>query len=199
MEDNEITFRSALDPYYLLKSYMREAKIKSKAYGYSENYYRNLNKIFTYPIVVISAVGSVLGGIAIHPYVSMGLSLFTLILTGGDRVVNTREKEQSASHMRIEYGEIAKNIKQYIYSNNRTKAEIKDYSSHICELTNKWNGIAPPVLNKFVKKASVDIMEKKRHSFKTLSPISDKKKLKIPEQKTQTTFIKRLSTLENVV
>lgn len=176
--DEDISFKSALatDRYFLLRGYMREAKIKSKAYDLSENYYRNLNKLFSYPIVVISAVGSVLGGISIHPYVSMGLSLFTLILTGSDRVVNTREREQSASHMRIEYSEIAKNIKQFIYSNNRTKNEIKEYSSHICDLMNKWNSIAPPVYSRFVRQATIQHVEKKRGSFIHTPSNEEKKK-----------------------
>lgn len=52
MDESDIPLGSALDPYFLLKGYARDAKIKAKAYAYSENYYRNLNKLFTYPIVV---------------------------------------------------------------------------------------------------------------------------------------------------
>lgn len=182
MDESDISFRSAIDPYFLLKGYARDAKIKAKSYTYSENYYRNLNKLFTYPIVVISAIGSVLGGISVHHYVSMGLSLLTLLLTGSDRVVNTRDREQSASHMRIEYTEIAKNIKLYIYSNNRSKTEIKEYTSHICELMNKWNSIAPPVFDRFVKMATMEYTEKKRNSFQNPSPKSDKQRKSSPEE-----------------
>lgn len=167
------------DPYYLLRLYARDAKTKSRAYGYSEGYYLNLWKIFNYPIVILSAIGSVLAGIDIHQYVLMGLSLMTLVLTGFDKIVNTKDKEASANHMKVEYSEINKNVKQFIYSNNRTHDEIKEYSGHICEMLNKWSSISPPISDKFIKRAELECVQRKRNSYKEPSPTSKKKTLKL--------------------
>ncbi len=57
------------DPYRLLRSYSKEAKIKSKAYGYSEGYYRWLYKILNHPTIIISAGLSVMSGLNVNEYV----------------------------------------------------------------------------------------------------------------------------------
>lgn len=150
------------DPYALLRSYVNTAKVKSKAYGYSEGYFRWLYKVFTYPLVILSAMGSILAGLDVDKHVLMGISVATLILTGFNQAINPKSKEKSANQMSVEMNEIASNCKQFIYSNNRTAVEIKAFSEIIHEQLNIWNSLAPPIQDKFLTKALKECAKRSR-------------------------------------
>ena len=150
------------NPYGLLKSYMKNAKIKSKAYSYSEKYYRNLYKYLSYPLVVITATNTVLSGFSLNPYILMGLSFSSLVLIGFDKLINPKDKEHKANQIQSEFGEINRNIKQFVSENNKSRDEIKSYSQTINEVINIWESLSPPIQDKFITKAQNDYAKKIR-------------------------------------
>jgi len=144
------------DPYYLLKIYGKTAKIKSKAYSYSEAYFRQMYKYLTYPLIILSASATMLSGFDAHPFSSwvvMGISLTTLILVGFNQAINPKDKENRANQIKTEFGEISGNVKQFIMENNKTRQEIKIYGQLIHEQLNIWNSLSPPIKDKFIEKA----------------------------------------------
>lgn len=150
------------DIYGLLLSYIKETKILNKAYSMSEKHYRNMYKLFNYPLVVISTVTTILSGLNVNQYILLSLSATMMILLGFDKLISPKEKEHDANRYAVEYGEIASSIKQFIMSNNRTKTEIKAYSETIYALITKWRSYNPPVKDKFVKQATLDCTTKLR-------------------------------------
>lgn len=150
------------DVYGLLWTYSRESKVYGKAYSMSESYYRRTYKIFNYPLVILSAVSTICSGLNIHQYIMLGIALSMMILIGFDKLINPKEKEHDANRFAVEYQEIASNIKQFIMSNNRSKAEVKAYSETVYALISKWKSINPPLKDSFVKQATVDITTKLR-------------------------------------
>lgn len=158
------------DPYKLLKQYLRTAKVKSKAYSYSERYYRSMYKYLTYPIIITSALSSIMAGIGddyISHYFLLIVSLSTLILSGFNTAINPKEKENLANHLKVEFGEIASNIEQFIYENSKTRNEIKSYTSTVHELMNVWNGQCTPIKDKFITQAEQEILLRVRNSDST--------------------------------
>lgn len=174
--DSPASLTKSLDPYYLLRIFSKEAKIKKIAYGYSEEYYLNLWRLITYPLVVLAAISTVLAGLDVNQYALLGLNLAMLILTGFERAINPKEKEQNANKIKIEYAEIHNHIKNFIYSNSRTKAEIKAYSDHITELLSKWNAFSPPIFSRFINKAQLQCADRKRTTLPTYGTTIDIKR-----------------------
>ena len=107
------------DPYYLLKLYGKEAKVNSRAQELSEKYHRKLFKLLNYPLVILSAGASVLAGLNINQFVTMGVSLAMLILIGFDKIIMPTDKAQRANQMKTEFGEISRGVKQFLLSNDR--------------------------------------------------------------------------------
>ena len=160
------------DPYKLLHSYQLMAKTKSKAYDYSESYFRWLNKVLTYPLVVLSAGNVVISAMNIDPWAVMCVSATTLVLVGFERAITPRDKEHQANQVKTEYAEIASNINQFIMSNNRTKQEIKDYGEIIHEQLNIWNGLSPPLKASFLQRAKAEcVIKKKVYTPGSIEPI----------------------------
>jgi hypothetical protein len=153
------------NPYDLLTSYGNQAKIKSKAYGLSEEYYRNMHKYFTYPLILLTCISSALAVLELNRYILIGLNLGTIILISFDKAISPKNKEHESHQISLELGEIARAIKQFINSNNRTKTEIKSYSQVVLDQMNIWLGIAPPCKEKFIKQATQ--MYAKRHRVKS--------------------------------
>ena len=170
------------DIYGLLLSYIKDTKILNKAYSMSEKHYRNMYKMFNYPLVILSTVSTILSGLNANQYILLGLSATMMILLGFDKLISPKEKEHQANRYAVEYGEIASSIKQFIMSNNRTKAEVKAYSETIFALITKWRSMNPPVKDKFVKQATLDCTTKLRSHKMNLPKqwdgiIEEKKKL----------------------
>lgn len=173
------------DIYGLLLSYIKDTKILNKSYSMSEKYYRNMYKIFNYPLVILSTVSTILSGLNVNQYILLGLSAIMLILLGFDKLISPKEKEHEANRYSTEYGEIASSIKQFIMSNNRTKAEVKAYSETIFALITKWRSMNPPVKDKFIKQATEDQTIKLRQHKMNLpkqwdAVVEEKKKLSTP-------------------
>ena len=156
-------FIGKADPYVLLRSYAKEAKIKSKAYGYSEGYYRWVYKVFTYPTVLISAVSSVFAMLHVNEHVLLGLSLTMLLLTGYNSTISPKDKEQRANQIKTEFAEISRNVKQFLYENNKSFEEIKAYSETINELMNVWNSLSPPLQDKYLNLARTECESRTRN------------------------------------
>lgn len=150
------------DPYHLLRLYAREAKQNARAYSYSEAYYRWLDKLLVYPLVVTNAATSVLAGLNISPWIIMGISCISLILVGYRQAIDPKDKEHRANQVRIEFREISANIKQFILENDRTRDEIKSYTSTIHELLNVWESLAPPIQSRFTIKAQHESAKRTR-------------------------------------
>ena len=65
--------------YTLLIDYYHDAKVKGKGYFYSENYYKNLYKAFSYPLTFITCVISVISGLHFEEYIIIR-SIFNIII-----------------------------------------------------------------------------------------------------------------------
>lgn len=165
--DSLVDIQTGADPYVLLRSYGRDAKIKSKAYGYSEAYYRWLHKVLTYPLVVLSAISTVISGFDIHPYsnyVVMGLSMVTLVIVGFNQAVQPKDKEMRANQLNVEYNEIASNIRQFIHENSKSDIQVKAYSEIIHSEMNIWHSLAPPIQRRFIVTARRECVSRARKS-----------------------------------
>ena len=149
-------------PYKLLHDYKKQATIQSNAYKYSEGFYRSLHKWLTYPIILLSAVSTILSGFNINHYSIMSISFSTLVLVGFERAINPKDKEQKSCQIKIEMNEIASNIKQFILNNHRTEEEIKQYTQLIHEQINIWNSIAPPIQDMYITKSTNKYAERTR-------------------------------------
>lgn len=171
---SESLMLSAADPYILLRSYMHTSKVMSKAYGYSESYYRLLYKQYTYPLVVLTAVNSVLAGLNVNTYVVMGLSLMSLILVGFNQAVAPKNKEHAANQVKTEFGEIHRNIRQFIYSNNRSLDEVKAYSEIVNNQINVWTALSPAISQRFMEQAKKNCAHRSRVHRKVLVSIEKK-------------------------
>jgi len=154
------------DPYFLLRSYCRTAKIKSKAYGYSERSYRDMYKYLTYPLILLSATNTILSGFTEHPYIVMGIAFSSLVLVGFNQSICPKDKEHMACTVKVEFGEISGNVKQFIMENNKTVEEVKNYSALIHEQLQIWNGLSPPIRDIFVKKAEELYIDRHRSHSK---------------------------------
>jgi hypothetical protein len=166
--------------YILLEKYKRESKTLSIAYHKSEKYFRNMYKWLSYPIIITSAVSSILAGIK-HPfenseYVLMGLSLITLILSGFNQSINPKDKEKSANQFSTEFEEIASNIQQFIWENNKTKSEIKAYSTLIHESLNHWKSLKPAIQDRFIAQAKLENTSRIRNTQNYRTPKEQKKR-----------------------
>lgn len=166
MSDSEsIRFSLGADPYYLLRTYARESKIKAYSYSLSEGYYRNLHKYLNYPVVVLSAISTVIAGLDLNSYAIMGLSLSMLILLGFDKLIDPKENEHKANQFKVEYGEINSNVKIFILNNGRTHEQVKAYAEQIHELINKWKSINPSVFQRFTDVATMKYTKKLRKNL----------------------------------
>lgn len=150
------------DPYFLLRQYSKDSKVKSKAYSYSESYYRNMYKFFTYPLVVLSSVSTVLAGFHVNEYVLMGISLVTLTLVGFNQVIKPKDKEHEANKVKTEFAEISSDCKKFIYTNNRTSDDIRNFCEVIHELINTWNSLSPPIKDRFITQAKKEYASRSR-------------------------------------
>lgn len=164
------------DKYVLLRNYTLYCKIQSRAFSYSEAYYRQLYKWLSFPLIILSAVSSLLAGLDANAYYLMSLSLCTLILVGFNTAINPKDKEARAAQVKTEYGEISANCKHFIYSNNHDHAEIKAFSSIVHEQMNIWAGLAPPLSPRFLNRAKTELAPRSRkHSHKYGISASQKK------------------------
>ena len=162
-------------PYDLLSSYAHQAKIKSVAYSYSESYYRNMYKWLTYPMVVLSAISTVIAVLDVNKYILIGLNLSMLILIGFTQLIDPKNKEQSAHNISTEYNEINSNVIQFIRSNNRTTEEIKQYGEIIHGELQIWDSLAPPCKDVFIQKATILHANRSRASRRVSSKKKDLK------------------------
>ena len=150
------------DPYVLVRSYMQQAEIVSKAYEYSEAYYRSLNKTFSYPLVVVSAAMTVVSGAKFNQYALLVMTFINLILVGLSKVIDPRDKEFKASQIKTEMGEIASNAKQFLNANNRTRQEVKVFSELLHEQINIWKSLCPPINDRFLQRAKSQCAKRTR-------------------------------------
>ena len=154
-------------PYDLLLSYGHQSKIKSKAYGMSSSYYRNLHKWLTYPQIILSAVSTISAVIDINQYALISLNVSMLILVGFNQAIQPKQRENDAHQYAIEYSELYSNIKQFININNRTQAEIKAYTAIILDQMNVWDSLSPPCRDKYLQKATKLYAKRSRTSRRT--------------------------------
>lgn len=106
--------------YRLLQKYSSEALLLSHAYKLSEYEYIYLNKLLSYPGVVLGAAGTVLAGVDVHRYILMGISLVSLMLAGFTTVINPMQRVHSANTSSTEFGQISASVMQFILENGKT-------------------------------------------------------------------------------
>lgn len=169
------------DPYFLLRTYAHDAKVLSRAYGMNECYYRNMYKLFTYPLVVLSAVGSVMAGFSINTYVLLGLNLSTLLLVGFNAAINPKEKEHNSHTTSSEFGEIKANINQFIQENNKTADDCRSYSQLVLSQITIWKSLAGPCKAKYMDLATKQCARKIRRTHPTLHASQKKRNPNTPE------------------
>ena len=154
------------NPYDLLQSYGKWAKVLSKAYSHSDSYYRKMSKAISYPLVILTSVASVISIIpdesVMLKYMMTGLNLSMLILIGFQTTIKPMKQALESRQMSVEFGEIASNVKQYINSNHRTHDEIRDYSSIIHDNINTWISLSPPIKTKYIKHAQTECTSRHR-------------------------------------
>jgi hypothetical protein len=157
------------NPYALLVEYSREAKIMTLAHAYTAQWYNDLSKYLKYPLIILSAASSVCAGLKVDPYILLGMTLSMLILTSFDHAINPKHKQHSHMLAKIEFDEIAGNLRQFIGSNHRTTQEIKIYSEEILTYLQKWKSVAPMVPPRYMKAAARD-REHRVRNHKKLQP-----------------------------
>jgi hypothetical protein len=140
------------DPYALLRSYRTESKTLSMALANSQVYYRTMWRCLVYPVVVLSTVATILT-VFKFTFACIAINGLIVVLSGFDRIIEPLEKSHRAAIYKVEYQEITSNIKQFIMSNHRTRPEIKQYSTVIHELMNKWSSLRPYVSRKHLNSA----------------------------------------------
>ncbi len=139
------------DQIDLLKRYAHEAKYKSLAYKYSEMYHRNTYKCLAYSLVLFSAANTILSGLKMDNYATTIVSACTLLFIGFDRVIRPKDKEHNANRISVEMGEIEANITHFLYMDNKKDEDMKSFAKTVRELLNTWNGLAPPIKERYVK------------------------------------------------
>jgi hypothetical protein len=152
------------NPYSLLIQYKKEATILSNAHKMNEAHYRQISKILTYPVILLSAGASVIAGSFPAPglrntnleYVLLGITLATLLFSGFNTAISPKDKEHVSAKVSTEFGEIASNINQFITENNKHNNEIKAYSRKMLSILDVWRSLAPPIANSFIKAATID-------------------------------------------
>lgn len=148
-------------PYYLLQQYLNECNILSFAYKNSENYFRNVYKCLTYPLIVTSAVTSVLSvtnitGNTFNGYVIPITSLVTLVLVGFNSAINPMDRSNKAHQVSREFGELASSINHFILENSKSNEEIKLYNQHILTQLEIWKNLSPHIQNRFISQATLN-------------------------------------------
>lgn len=141
------------NPYALLIGYAQEAMVHSTAHDLTAHYYSDVGKCLNYPLIILSAGSSVMAGLDLHKYAVMGINLSMLTLTAFDHVINPRDKSHTHMLSKIEFEEVASNIKQYIGANSRTPQEIKEFSQDIYQYLTKWKSVAPSVPRRYMARA----------------------------------------------
>lgn len=141
------------DPYALLVEYSNEAKILTLAHGYTAQWYNDLSKYLNFPVILLSAASSVCAGLKIDPYILLGMTLSILILTSFDHAINPKSKQHNHMLAKVEFDEIAGNLRQFIGSNHRTAVEIKEYSEEILTYLQKWKSVSPVAPPRYMKAA----------------------------------------------
>jgi hypothetical protein len=149
---------SSPNPYSLLIQYKKEATILSNAHKINEAHYRQISKYLTYPVILLSAVASVLAGLRNTnlEYVLLGITLATLLFSGFNTAISPKDKEHASAKVSTEFGEIASNINQFVTENNKSNDEIKAYSRRMLAILDVWRSLAPPISNSFIKRATID-------------------------------------------
>ena len=150
----------------LLKGYKLKSKILSTAYQYSAKYYSNMSKWLSYPLIVTSALNTVLSGLKINNHIILGLSLISLILIGFNSVIDPKRRENLAHNISIEFEEITENISEFMIL-NKTSEETKTYSKHILNIIQIWNSQSPNIREIYIKRSKL------LHSVRVRPSLSD--------------------------
>ena len=163
------------DAYALLTGYAREAQVYSLAHALSAQFYWDLGKFFNYPIIVLSAATSVLAGLRLNEYFVLGTSLTMLTLTSFDHALNPRGRANLHVTARIEFDEIAANVRQFMGTGQkRPIREVENMSDDILNYLNKWKSIGPTPPPRYLKRAKASREQRMRsHRRKNLRPIFD--------------------------
>jgi hypothetical protein len=164
--ENLIFPPSSPGAYQLLNNYLMTAKVLSSAYKHSSGYHRRLYQYLTYPLILTSAISTVLSGFQLNEYAVMGLSLTSLLLVGFNSATNPKDRENKAHNFSIEYSEVASDIEQFILENNKTKEQIKTYSQHINSVLNIFKSQSPTIRDSFLKQAKLENSPRIRSSLK---------------------------------
>lgn len=155
-EARPLVLEKGRDDYQILRKYLMQARILSGAFNRGEKYHRSMYRWLTYPLVITSAVSTVLSGFQLQEYIVMSLSFITLILVGFNATINPSNKMNTSHNSAIEFDEIAGSLELYINENGRTSEEIKAYASHVNDILNIWKANSPPVKDSFIKLAQID-------------------------------------------
>lgn len=173
MSDSSESLRLTIgsDPYYLLRTYAKQAKVSSYAYSLSEQYHMKLYKWFNYPVIILTSISTVIASLNLNTYIIMGVSVAMLILLAFDKLINPIERSHEANLFKVEYNEIASNIKLFIMNNERTLSEVKNYGTQIHELLNKWKSMNPSIPQRFVKQSNIKYASKlRKHASMMIVP-----------------------------
>ena len=119
-----------------------------------EKFHRRTNKILAYPVVVLSAVASVLSSLSVSKWLLAGINIATMSLAGLVTTINPTEKAMICNQVGHEFEELAAGINQFIYENNKTKEELKNFSQVTLGLMETWSGLSPPVRDSYVQAAT---------------------------------------------
>lgn len=139
------------NPYILLHSYMREARTMSDALSMTEHYHRMIGKCLKYPVVILSAVQSVVSGIQwSNNWVIMAISLFVLILVGLEQAINPHNRETKAHECMVEFDELAADMKQYISANHRSYEDVRRRTETVFSTLQIWKNLSPPIPDRFM-------------------------------------------------
>jgi hypothetical protein len=143
------------NPYKLIKDYLRECQVLNSMYTLSENHWRRVHRFLTYPLIITSALSSIIAGLDIgdpyNNYILLCISLISMIIAGFNSAINPMDRVNRAHQVAGEFGELASDIKQFITENSKTKEDIKTYSKQILSQMDIWKSLAPPVSTEFKK------------------------------------------------
>ena len=153
--DKRLISQEVYTGYYLLEDYRKEAQALSISHDKTARFYEDLSKYLNYPVILLSAAASVVAGLntkekeQFHPYILLVMTLLTLVLTSFDHTVSPKNKVHDHLVAKIEFEEMAENVKQFIQSNHRSHEEIKEYSAEILSYLQKWKSVSPTIPNRY--------------------------------------------------
>ena len=140
-------------PVHLLTGYANDARVQGLAHALSARFYRNMSKCLNYPLLIFAAASSVLAGLDVNKYILLSVTLATLILSSFDHAINPKDRAHHHMVSKIEFDEIASNVRHFLGSRTHTEFELLEFSDKIMEFMTKWKSVSPPIPARFFREA----------------------------------------------